>query len=507
MVTRVTNRILINNSLTNIFRLNQNIERAQLRIATGRRINKLSDDPVRIKEILNFRSNISQNDQFVRNINRGKLFLNSADSALNDIILQLNRAREIAVSQSNGVMTATTRAFSAIEIDNIISQIISSGNIQIENKYIFSGFKVLTAPFSASSASGAVYFGDRNELSMEIDKNTNIAITIAGSEVLGSDMDAGIDGSTLIADLNKGQGVSAGSFTITDRGGNTATVNITAGMTINNVISAISGSLGNITASINSSNTGISITDSSSNPTQNLVISDIGTGTTASDLGIVGNIDRNINGLDLDPSITTSTPLSLMNGGTGLTLTSISIVNGGASGTVSFSAASTVGDVINAINSSGLNVTASINSAGNGLIVRSNSSSTTAVVNEVGTGSSAADLGIMGKNNILETLLALKDALEKNDVVAIAASLDNIKSGVEAISSMRGKIGARVNRLDTIKGIHEQRKLDNTENLSDIEDADFTKEAMDFLAYQNAFNATLNVTAQIIQRSLLDFLR
>ncbi len=507
MVTRVTNRMLINNSLNNIFRISENMEKTQLRLATGKRVNKLSDDPVRINEILGFKSNISQNDQFVRNINQGKLFLNVADSALGGITLQLQRAVEIAVSQANGVATATTRGFNAVEIDNIISQIISSGNIQVGNKYVFSGHNVQTAPFSLG-ASGAVYFGDRNELSMEIDKNTTISTSVAGSEVLSSDLDPGIDGNTLISDLNKGQGISTGSFTITGRGGNAATVTITSGMTISNVITAINSSSSNISASINSSGTGISITDSTGSPIQNLVVADIGTGTTASDLGITGNIDGDIDGHGLDPSMTSSTSLSLLKGGSGLTLSSdISIVNGSASGTVSFSSASTIGDVINAINNSGLNVTASINDSGNGLIVKSNSSSSTAVVTEVGTGSSAADLGIMGGNNIIETLLALQDALEKNDQDAIASSITNINSGIESISSLRGKIGARVNRLETIENIHEQRKVDTKEILSDIEDADFVKEEMEFLALQNAFNATLNATAQIIQRSLLDFLR
>ena len=61
------------------------------------------------------------------------------------------------------------------------------------------------------------------------------------------------------------------------------------------------------------------------------------------------------------------------------------IVNGSASGTVTLSSASTIGDVINLINNSGLNVTASINSAGNSLQSSSNSASSVAVFKNVGT--------------------------------------------------------------------------------------------------------------------------
>ena len=48
-----------------------------------------------------------------------------------------------------------------------------------------------------------------------------------------------------------------------------------------------------------------------------------------------------------------------------------------------------MGEVINLINSSSFNVTASINSAGNSLLVNSNSSSTVAIVQNVGTDETA----------------------------------------------------------------------------------------------------------------------
>ena len=52
-----------------------------------------------------------------------------------------------------------------------------------------------------------------------------------------------------------------------------------------------------------------------------------------------------------------------------LTLNEINIVNGSASGTTTLSSATTIGDVISLINNSSFNVTASINSAGNSMLI------------------------------------------------------------------------------------------------------------------------------------------
>ena len=100
-------------------------------------------------------------------------------------------------------------------------------------------------------------------------------------------------------------------------------------------------------------------------------------------------------------------------------------MNGSASGAVSLSSATTVGGVINLINSAGLNVTASINSAGNALQVISNDSSTVAVAGNIGTDTTAEDLGLGGGKNVINTVIKLKQAMEKDDTFGILASLNN----------------------------------------------------------------------------------
>ena len=154
-------------------------------------------------------------------------------------------------------------------------------------------------------------------------------------------------------------------------------------------------------------------------------------------LGILGQRDGNISGSNLNPIVTSSTLISDLKDGNGLTLNQISISNGAASGTVTLSTAETIGDVINLINASSLNVKASINSVGNSLLVNSKNSTTVAIVKNIDTDETAEALGLGGGKNVFTTLYKLRDALKNNDSLAIQASLENLGSTQISINNNR----------------------------------------------------------------------
>jgi len=279
-------------------------------------------------------------------------------------------------------------------------------------------------------------------------------------------------------------------------------------MTLANVITAIGNVSSNLTASINSSGNGITIRDTSSVITNSLTVSEVDGGRTASSLGIVGTKDGNIEGMDLNAALSTNTKISELNGGQGLTLGNINIINGAASGVVSLSSATTIGGVIDLINAAASGtVTASIDSAGTSLQVVSNNSSTIAVVNNVGTDTTAEELGIGGGRNVINTLFKLKQAMEYDDTFAILGSLANLDSGLETINESRAIYGGIARRIISTEATHQQNIINQKDQISNIEGADLVEAASEFAAMEAALQASLSSTARIIQPSLLDFLR
>jgi flagellar hook-associated protein 3 FlgL len=506
MVMRITNQIQQSNALQNIFKITEDLFAANQRIATGKRINKPSDDPFGIQDTLTLRSSIAQIQQFGRNIDNNRLFLNSADSSLESVNLGITRALELAQSSLGPTSDAQTRSIVSVEIQSILDQAIQQANTQVKGQFIFGGTDVLSAPYQGNgSGLGATYSGNSDTLEVEVGSNLTIPITRPGSEVFGADMNPALNVSTLLSDLNGGAGVTLGSFNITDRAGNAGVVNIGAATTVNDVILAINGAGTNVTASLNANQTGLQLTDASGTILQSLTVTEAG-GTTAADLGILRVSDGDIVGSNLNPVLSTTTLISDLNGGNGLTLGQIDIVNGALSATVPLGGAVTVNDVLLAINGAGVNVTAAINSQGNALQIVSNDPTTTAVISEVAGGDTAFLLGI-GGGNVFTALDTLREALERNDTNGISASFANLNASLDTVLQARAEYGALVRTMDTLEVGHDANEVSETAQLSAVEDSDFVKDASDVAALQLALEATLNTSARVLQPSLLDFLR
>jgi flagellar hook-associated protein 3 len=338
--------------------------------------------------------------------------------------------------------------------------------------------------------------------------NSTVSLTSGTNDFLrtvGLERDFEVSGTspTFLADLNGGNGVSTGTIDITDREGNTATVNVDAAETIEDVINNINAAGLNVTAGLNAEGNGINLIDTSSFPVQNLVVS----GNSAADLGITGNKPGNIYGTDLNPSLSETTRIDMLNGGTGLNLDTLRIVNGQHNENIDLSRATSIRDIVNAVNNLGVDVTASINASGTRLDVNSNSAETAAVVNDVNEGTAASDLGIQGAFDVFKTLAVLEEALEKNDQTALLNMLDQFDYVLETLVEKGTEAGVRTNKLDAM---HNRITVTETEISglkSEIEDADMVEYLTKFTLQQTALEAIMTASSQSVQISLLNFLR
>src|SRR6478609_10473603 len=70
-------------------------------LATGRIINRPSDDPSGATTAMRIRTSLAEQNQYVRNADDAVGWLNQADSALSSMTDQVRRAREIALQGAN----------------------------------------------------------------------------------------------------------------------------------------------------------------------------------------------------------------------------------------------------------------------------------------------------------------------------------------------------------------------------------------------------------------------
>jgi flagellar hook-associated protein 3 FlgL len=85
--------------------------------------------------------------------------------------------------------------------------------------------------------------------------------------------------------------------------------------------------------------------------------------------------------------------------------------------------------------------------------------------------------------------------------------LTRVQSAVDRISLAESTIGARGRQLEALAARNGDVTLELQSELADVEDVDYAKALIDLQAQQFAYQASLSVTAKVIQPSLLDFLR
>lgn len=107
-----------------------------------------------------------------------------------------------------------------------------------------------------------------------------------------------------------------------------------------------------------------------------------------------------------------------------------------------------------------------------------------------------------------DAIINLRDSLYQNDPLTVGGSgLRNIDSVLSNVLSNLGSLGAKSNRLDIAFRRTEKEIEDVTTNSSTLTDLDFTEALTEFSALELTYRATLSVSADVIQPTLLDFLR
>lgn len=212
-----------------------------------------------------------------------------------------------------------------------------------------------------------------------------------------------VDPSVQLADLNGGAGVKLGRIRLTDRSGETATIDLRSTRTVEDVLRAINDSTDvSIQASV--SGDSIRLTDTSGG-TGTLSVSEVAGGTTAAGLGLAGVAasGATLTGDDIY-RLNNGTRLATLNDGRGVDQRGEGIdeldvrLADGTTLLVDIDGASTLGGVLEKINAAApTKVRASVAADGQRIELRDlTTGGNTFLVQNVGIGTAAEDLGIAG---------------------------------------------------------------------------------------------------------------
>lgn len=125
---RISTNLFYKNLLNSIHKEHLGAARAQEQIATGQRINRLSEDPAALSQILSLRTARSEIQDYVTSIDLQISRLNRSEEALTQANEIMQEARVIAVQGSTGTYSPENLQSLALVVDRMITALVSFAN-------------------------------------------------------------------------------------------------------------------------------------------------------------------------------------------------------------------------------------------------------------------------------------------------------------------------------------------------------------------------------------------
>lgn len=171
----------------------RNLNKANERLASGKRINTAADDPAGLAQAEKLEQGLRGLKTAERNAQDGISVLETAEGGLSSINDKLQRVRELAVQAANDSLTDDDREQLQTELDQLVDEIDrSTSTVQ------FNGMQLLKNQFAGIKSSGKVDTSTiRGSLEFHVGANRDETITVtAGTDIVtttGASLDVRVD--------------------------------------------------------------------------------------------------------------------------------------------------------------------------------------------------------------------------------------------------------------------------------------------------------------------------
>jgi flagellar hook-associated protein 3 FlgL len=184
---RVTQSMLSNNMLRHISQSYERMGKTQEQLSTGKKISRPSDDPVVAMKGMTYRTNLTEVEQYKRNLSEAYNWMENSDAALDKASSVMQRIRELTVQASNGTLEDSQKEMIAKEVGQLKEHLASIANTQVAGKYIFNGNDTTKAPVDLTTTPPTLS-ANQNSVKIEMSKGIDVAVNINPTKVFNTDI-------------------------------------------------------------------------------------------------------------------------------------------------------------------------------------------------------------------------------------------------------------------------------------------------------------------------------
>lgn len=173
--------------------------KTQEQLTTGKKISRPSDDPVVAMKGMTYRTNLTEVEQYKRNLSEAYNWMDNSDAALDKATSVMQRIRELTVQASNGTYEESQKGMIGKEIEQLKEHLVSIANTQVAGKYIFNGNDTTNKPVDLSKTPSVST--NANPVNLELSQGIEVAVNINPKNVFTHT--AGTPESGLFGDINE----------------------------------------------------------------------------------------------------------------------------------------------------------------------------------------------------------------------------------------------------------------------------------------------------------------
>ncbi|MCI7595194.1 MAG: hypothetical protein MSS92_03090 [Lachnospiraceae bacterium] len=142
---RITNKVMQNNSLTNINTNKLLQDKLSTQMATEKKVNRPSDDPVVAIRALRLRTNVNQITQYYeKNVPDAESWLKLTEDAISSMTEVITDMYENATKGSNENLKLDDKRTILTQLKSLRDEVYSTGNTDYAGRYIFTGYRTDT---------------------------------------------------------------------------------------------------------------------------------------------------------------------------------------------------------------------------------------------------------------------------------------------------------------------------------------------------------------------------
>jgi len=196
---RITSNMMMDHYLKNLNNNVMSLSDIQNQVATGKRITRVSDDPIGSIYTMKYTVMMGKLEQYQDNVDSALTWIDQTETSAMELNKIIQNAYETAVHVSSDYMTEEDKTAAAELIAQLRDHVITIGNSKFGDKYIFGGYNVNKEPFTLDASGKLLYNGldlddptntdlideDGVQIQYEVGLNMLMSVSVTGSSLIG----------------------------------------------------------------------------------------------------------------------------------------------------------------------------------------------------------------------------------------------------------------------------------------------------------------------------------